>query len=263
VLGDRRRAVFRWVGLRAVPAERHRFGILPEELPGVSYSNGSAVASRVHLVTETADGETAQFPRRVFGVFDVPAGALLTTSIADWPTSGTLRWGLDLDGDGTHERSGLARGRLCGYMEDAPPTDQDEDGLPAVQKDLRFLSLRGHVIDTVQPLVELANLEVLRLDGNAIRNIEDLSGIRVLDDGDEGFTVADPDGQWLTNLSPTGAAFEGEHGGFAHVPGRVKVRLADAQTDHVLHRADDVEEVADAGARDIPHLISDAATERR
>ena len=57
------------------------------------------------------------------------------------------------------------------------------------------------------------------------------------------------------------AAFEREDGGFAHVPGRVEVRLADAQADHVLHRRDDVEEVADARARDVAHRRVEAVTE--
>ena len=57
------------------------------------------------------------------------------------------------------------------------------------------------------------------------------------------------------------AAFEREDGGFAHVPGRVEVGLADAQADHVLHGRDQVEEVADAGARDVAHGRVQAITE--
>ena len=57
------------------------------------------------------------------------------------------------------------------------------------------------------------------------------------------------------------AAFEGEDGGFAHVPGRVEVGLADAQADHVLHGRDQVEEIADAGARDVAHGRVQAITE--
>jgi hypothetical protein len=39
---------------------------------------------------------------------------------------------------------------------------ENAQGLPAVQKDLRFLSLRDHVIDNVRPLAALDELEVLR-----------------------------------------------------------------------------------------------------
>ena len=58
-----------------------------------------------------------------------------------------------------------------------------------------------------------------------------------------------------------GAAFEGKDGGFADMPGCVEVRLADAQADHVLHRRDDVEEVANARARDVPDGGVEAVTE--
>ena len=57
------------------------------------------------------------------------------------------------------------------------------------------------------------------------------------------------------------AAFERENGGFAHMPRRVEIGFADAETDDVLHRRDDVEEVPDAGARNIAHDGVDAITE--
>ena len=58
------------------------------------------------------------------------------------------------------------------------------------------------------------------------------------------------------------AALQGVDGVFADVPGGGEVRLADAQRDHVLHRADDVEEVADAGAGDADQLVRDVVTGR-
>ena len=58
------------------------------------------------------------------------------------------------------------------------------------------------------------------------------------------------------------ATFKREDGGLADVPGRVEVGLANAQTDHVLHGRDDVEEIADARARDVAHGRVDAVTER-
>ena len=58
------------------------------------------------------------------------------------------------------------------------------------------------------------------------------------------------------------AAFEREDGGLTDMPGRVEVGLANAQTDHVLHGRDDVEEITDAGARDVAHHRVDAVTER-
>ena len=53
------------------------------------------------------------------------------------------------------------------------------------------------------------------------------------------------------------ALFQRVDGGFADVPGRVEIRLADAERDDVLHRLDDVEEIADARARDPAHVIGD------
>ena len=47
------------------------------------------------------------------------------------------------------------------------------------QNDLRFLSLRGNLIDNVRPLLELPNLEVLRLDDNGIRDIEAESRVEI------------------------------------------------------------------------------------
>ena len=58
------------------------------------------------------------------------------------------------------------------------------------------------------------------------------------------------------------AALQRVDGVFADVPGGGEVRLADAQRDHVLHRADDVEEVADAGAGDADQLVRDVVTGR-
>ena len=57
--------------------------------------------------------------------------------------------------------------------------------------------------------------------------------------------------------------FQREDGAFPDMPGGVKVRLADAQTDYVLHRADDVEEITNAGARDIAHGACEPVTEQQ
>ena len=92
---------------------------------------------------------------------------------------------------------------LVALLKDDDPTD-DSVG----QADLRFLSLRGNVIDDVRPLVHLAALEVVRLDNNLISNIEDLAGERLVDNGDAGYTS---NGGWLQNLHPTAAAFEGDY----------------------------------------------------
>jgi len=45
------------------------------------------------------------------------------------------------------------------------------------------------------------------------------------------------------------------------MPGCVEVRLADAEADDLFHRADDVEEVADTGAGDVPDGAAEAVTE--
>jgi hypothetical protein len=53
------------------------------------------------------------------------------------------------------------------------------------------------------------------------------------------------------------AALEGEDGGFADVPGRGEVRLADAERDDIVHGLDDFEEVADARAGDVADVVGD------
>ncbi|MCU0981668.1 MAG: hypothetical protein MUF25_21160, partial [Pirellulaceae bacterium] len=77
-----------------------------------------------------------------------------------------------------------------------------------VQRDLKYLSLRGHTIRDVRPLVKLEDLEILGLRNNFIHNIEDLTGQRLVDDGDADFTVLD---DWQTNLHPFGGALEGDY----------------------------------------------------
>ncbi|MFN0040815.1 MAG: LamG-like jellyroll fold domain-containing protein, partial [Burkholderiales bacterium] len=86
--------------------------------------------------------------------------------------------------------------------------DDDSTDASAGQADLRFLSLKGNTIDNIRPLVQLPNLEVVRLDNNRIGNIEDLAGERLVDNGDPGF---ESNGDWLQNLRPTAAAFEGDY----------------------------------------------------
>ena len=56
------------------------------------------------------------------------------------------------------------------------------------------------------------------------------------------------------------APFQREERGFADVPRRIEVRLPDAETDDVLHRADDVEEVPDAGPRNVADVPRDELT---
>ena len=80
--------------------------------------------------------------------------------------------------------------------------------LLTVQDDLRVLSLRSQLVDDVRPLLKLNRLEVARLDDNRIRNIEDLVGQRLIDDGDEFFTL---EGDWQGNLLPVESAFEGDY----------------------------------------------------
>jgi hypothetical protein len=58
------------------------------------------------------------------------------------------------------------------------------------------------------------------------------------------------------------AVLQREDGRFADVPRRVEIRLADAEADDVLHRADDVEEVADAGPGNVPDVARDPITGR-
>ncbi|MCX7893546.1 MAG: PA14 domain-containing protein, partial [Burkholderiales bacterium] len=85
----------------------------------------------------------------------------------------------------------------------------DVSVLTAAQTDLEILSLKGNVIEDVRPFVGLDGLEVLRLDGNRISNIEDLAGVRLIDDGDAGFEAKGAG--WQTNLNPTAQAFEGDY----------------------------------------------------
>jgi hypothetical protein len=44
------------------------------------------------------------------------------------------------------------------------------------------------------------------------------------------------------------------------MPGRIEVGLADAETDHIVHRADDIEEIADARTGQVVHMRGDALT---
>ncbi|HNE14670.1 MAG TPA: hypothetical protein PLL39_01515, partial [Rhodocyclaceae bacterium] len=76
------------------------------------------------------------------------------------------------------------------------------------QADLQYLSLRSHVISDVRPLAQLEELRVLGLQDNFISNIEDLTGQRLVDDGDESFTLL---GDWAANLSEFDGAFEGDY----------------------------------------------------
>jgi hypothetical protein len=76
------------------------------------------------------------------------------------------------------------------------------------QADLRYLSLRGQVIHDVRPLTKMNGLEILDLQNNWISNIEDLTGQRLIDDGDQDFEVLDT---WLTNLSAYPDAFEDDY----------------------------------------------------
>jgi hypothetical protein len=59
------------------------------------------------------------------------------------------------------------------------------------------------------------------------------------------------------------AAFESENGGFAHVPWGIEVGFADAQADDILHRRNDVKEIADAGSRDVANGGVKPVKERR
>ena len=86
-----------------------------------------------------------------------------------------------------------------------------------VQTDLRVLSLRNQTITDAKPFTTFDHLEVLRLDGNAISNIEDLAGQRIIDNGDTGIVgTIDPVPAftapgWSGNLNPVNAAFEGDY----------------------------------------------------
>ena len=86
-------------------------------------------------------------------------------------------------------------------------TALDEDGQIA-QHNLQTLSLKNNLIEDIRPLTHLSDLQVLRLDGNRIGNIEDLAGQRMVDNGDPAFTVF---GDWQSNLLPTDQAVEGDY----------------------------------------------------
>ena len=53
------------------------------------------------------------------------------------------------------------------------------------------------------------------------------------------------------------ALFQGVNGGFADVPGRVEVWLANAKRDDVRHALHDLKEVANPGFRDRPYVVGD------
>ena len=87
-----------------------------------------------------------------------------------------------------------------GYIQDL--------SLLEIQKDLQYLSLRGNTIDDVRPLTKLSELSILSLENNYIANIEDLTGQRLIDDGDTDFQVL---GSWQTNLEEYAGAFEADY----------------------------------------------------
>ncbi len=60
-----------------------------------------------------------------------------------------------------------------------------------------------------------------------------------------------------------GPVIEGKDRSLANLPRRDEVGLADAEADHVLPRADDLEEVADSGPRQVANEGGDAVTARR
>ena len=88
-------------------------------------------------------------------------------------------------------------------------TIEDLTTLAAAQTDLKYLSLRGNVISDVLPLTQLTDLEILDLQNNAVKNLEDLTGQRLIDNGDPDFSFVG--GDWQTNLSPVASAFEGDY----------------------------------------------------
>jgi len=83
----------------------------------------------------------------------------------------------------------------------------NEDGAIA-QHDLKILSLKDNLIEDIRPLFNLAELEILRLEGNRIADIQELARQRLVDDGDPEFTAVS---SWYTNLYPVAGAFEGDY----------------------------------------------------
>jgi hypothetical protein len=123
ILGEQQRALFRWAGL-AVPGGGEVGFMGVRATKAADFTNNTGQPTTHNLVVDSVDGVAEASSTRIFGPFNVPAGATHRTTIADWPVGSQLRSELDLDGDGVFDQSSIVTGRDCASE------DLDENGLP-------------------------------------------------------------------------------------------------------------------------------------
>jgi hypothetical protein len=112
VLGEGRSAVFKWSGLSVRAGGSVEFSALSTE-PGVRFTNNTGILTQQLLVVEHVDGPAAIERVQIFGPFSVPVRATHRAVLLNWPEGTELRSDLDLDGDGSVDRSETVKGRSC------------------------------------------------------------------------------------------------------------------------------------------------------
>lgn len=114
-IGEQESALFHWLGLAVRGAERVGF-VADKEGKAVGYRNETQAVTRHILALDYVAGQAARAGRMLYGPFDVPAGASQRIVLTNWPEVLDVVSELDLDGDGTPDRTET----VTGYPADAP-----------------------------------------------------------------------------------------------------------------------------------------------
>lgn len=104
------RALFHWLGL-VVPAGRSVGFDADKQARTVSFRNDTGLPASYVLALDHASATTEDSGRMIFGPFDVPNGATQTVVLADWPAVSTVVSEIDIDRDGTPDRTEIVTGR--------------------------------------------------------------------------------------------------------------------------------------------------------
>ncbi|MBL8879699.1 MAG: hypothetical protein JNG88_11320 [Phycisphaerales bacterium] len=128
-LGEQAAAVFKVAGLQLPANQAAEFTALHERR-GMSLRNFTNTALSYRLATETVDGDAEVTGTAVFGPFDIPAGAIHSAVINDWPACNEIRSELDLDADGDADEVTIVTGTRCGESPNDEPSDANNNGIP-------------------------------------------------------------------------------------------------------------------------------------
>lgn len=128
-LGLQQAAVFKLSGLQLPANQSARFTALHERR-GLAVHNLSSTALNYFITAETVDGEAEVNGTAFFGPFGLPAGAIHTAVIHDWPNSSQVRSELDLNADGVPEVVTVVTGSRCGDSPSVVPADDNQNGIP-------------------------------------------------------------------------------------------------------------------------------------